>query len=199
MGLFYAHGGYSASNGEVPLRVSLVASYQTLDDLDVAGKRVLVRVDFNVPMKDGQITDATRIDRALATIQELSKKGAKILLLSHFGRPKGKADPELTLAPVVKVLGDKLGGPVEFADDCIGDPVREVLKNMLDGDVALLENTRFHPGEESNGADFAAALAENGLEPETKRMATRANAHSPAHSLMTTTLCYFHCDRCEYT
>ncbi len=138
-----------------------MASYQTLDDLDVAGKRVLVRVDFNVPMKDGVVTDATRIDRALPTIQELSKKGAKILLLSHYGRPKGKVDPELTLAPVAKVLGDKLGGPVEFADDCIGDGVRKVLKNMLDGDVTLLENTRFHPGEESNDADFASALAEN--------------------------------------
>jgi phosphoglycerate kinase len=138
-----------------------MAAYRTLDDVDVAGKTVLVRVDFNVPMKDGAVTDATRIDRALPTIQELSKKGAKVLLLSHYGRPKGKVDPELTLAPVAKALGDRLGGPVDFAEDCIGDAVRNVVKNMLDGDVALLENTRFHPGEEKNDPDFAAALAKN--------------------------------------
>ncbi len=137
-----------------------MASYKTLDDLDVAGKRVLVRVDFNVPMKDGEVTDGTRIDRALPTIQELSKKGAKVLLASHFGRPKGKIDLEFTLQPVVKVLSDKLGGPVEFAEDCIGDPVRKVVKKMLDSDVALLENTRFHQGEEANDPEFAKALAE---------------------------------------
>jgi phosphoglycerate kinase len=138
-----------------------MAAYRTLDDVDVAGKTVLMRVDFNVPMKDGAVTDATRIDRALPTIQELSKKGAKVLLLSHYGRPKGKVDPALTLAPVAKALGDRLGGPVDFAEDCIGDAVRNVVKNMLDGDVALLENTRFHPGEEKNDPDFAAALAKN--------------------------------------
>lgn len=138
-----------------------MASYKTLDDLDVAGKCVLVRVDFNVPMKDGEVTDATRIDRALPTIQELSKKGAKVLLASHFGRPKGTIDPEFTLAPVAKALADKLGGPVEFAEDCIGDPVRKVVKKMLDSDVALLENTRFHQGEEANDPEFAKALAEH--------------------------------------
>ena len=139
-----------------------MASYRTLDDLDVAGKTVLVRVDFNVPMKDGEVTDATRINRALPTIQELSKKGAKTLLLSHYGRPKGKADPELTLKPVRKLLSDKLGGPVEFAEDCIGDSVRKVAKRLIDGDVALLENTRFHAGEEKNDPAFAAQLAEYG-------------------------------------
>ncbi len=113
-----------------------MTGYRTLDDLDVAGKRVLVRVDFNVPMKDGEVTDATRIDRALPTIQDLSKKGAIVLLASHFGRPKGSVDPEFTLEPVAKVLGDKLGGPVEFAEDCIGDPVRKLVKNMLESDVA---------------------------------------------------------------
>ena len=138
-----------------------MTAYQTLDDLDVAGKRVLVRVDFNVPMKDGVVTDATRIDRALPTIQELSKKGAKVILLSHYGRPKGKVDPDMSLEPVVGVLSDKLGGPVEFAEDCIGDAVKKALKNMLDGDVLLLENTRFHKGEEANDPGFAKALAEN--------------------------------------
>lgn len=137
-------------------------AYRAIDDLDVAGKRVLVRVDFNVPMKDGVITDATRIDRALPTIQELSKKGAKVLLLSHYGRPKGAPNPEMSLEPVAKPLADRLGGPVEFAEDCTGDAVAKTVKSMLDGDVALLENTRFHAGEEKNDPDFAAALAANG-------------------------------------
>lgn len=139
-----------------------MAQYRTLDDLDVAGKRVLVRVDFNVPMKDGEVTDATRIERALPTIQELSKKGAKVLLLSHFGRPKGKPDPEMSLKPVAKALEKFLGGKVEFAEDCIGEPAEKVVKNLLDGDVAVLENTRFHAEEEANDPEFAKALAENG-------------------------------------
>lgn len=139
-----------------------MAQYRTLDDLDVADKRVLVRVDFNVPMQDGAITDATRIDRALPTISELSKAGAKVLLLSHYGRPKGSANPEMSLKPVAKALSDRLGGPVEFAEDCIGDPVKKLAKNMLDGDVALLENTRFHSGEEKNDPEFAKAIAANG-------------------------------------
>ena len=139
-----------------------MAGYRTIDDLDVAGKRVLVRVDFNVPMKDGAVTDATRIERALPTIKELSKKGAKVLLLSHFGRPKGKADPEMSLKPLAKALEKFLGGPVEFAEDCIGAAAKKTVKRMLDGDVAVLENTRFHAGEEANDPEFAKALAENG-------------------------------------
>ena len=139
-----------------------MAAYRTLDDLDVAGKSVLVRVDFNVPMKDGEVTDATRIKRALPTIEELSKAGARVLLLSHYGRPKGKVDPELSLEQLRKPLRDRLGGPVDFIEDCIGDPVKKALKKMLDGDVAILENTRFHRGEEANDPAFAKALAENG-------------------------------------
>jgi phosphoglycerate kinase len=161
MGLFHADDRYGVGNGEASLEAG-VAAYRTLDDLDVAGKTVLVRVDFNVPMKDGVVTDATRIDRALPTIQELSKKGAKTLLLSHYGRPKGKPDPALSLKPVRKVLSDKLGGPVEFAEDCVGDAARNVVKRLIDGDVALLENTRFHPGEEQNDLAFARQLAELG-------------------------------------
>lgn len=139
-----------------------MARYRSLDDIDVAGKRVLVRVDFNVPMNDGVIGDVTRIERAMPTIEELSKKGAKVILLSHFGRPKGSPDAEMSLKPVVKALGDMLGGPVEFAEDCIGDPAKKTVKNMLDGDVAVLENTRFHAGEENNDPEFSKALAENG-------------------------------------
>lgn len=139
-----------------------MAAYKTIDDLDVAGKRVLVRVDFNVPMEDGEVSDATRIDRAKPTIEALSKAGAKVLLLSHFGRPKGQVDPEESLKPIAKALSERLGGPVDFVEDCIGDPVKKAVKNMLDGDVAVLENTRFHAGEEANDPAFVEALAENG-------------------------------------
>ncbi|MCB9955700.1 MAG: phosphoglycerate kinase [Parvularculaceae bacterium] len=135
---------------------------RTLDDLDVAGKRVLVRVDFNVPMKDGEVTDDTRIRAALPTIEALSKKGAKVILLSHFGRPKGVANPEYTLRPVAAKLAEILGGPVEFASDCVGEAARKVIARMIDGDVALLENTRFHGGEETNDPEFVRLLAENG-------------------------------------
>ncbi len=135
--------------------------YRTLDDLDVAEKRVFVRVDFNVPMKDGAVADATRIERALPTIEELSKKGAKVILLSHYGRPKGAPHPEMSLKPVVKVLGNLLGGPVDFAEDCIGEKASAAIKQMIEGDVLVLENTRFHAGEEQNDPVFVAALAEN--------------------------------------
>ncbi len=139
-----------------------MSAARTLDDLDVAGKRVLVRVDFNVPMKDGVVTDATRIERALPTIQELSKKGAKVILLSHFGRPGGKPDPKESLKPVARKLEQLLGGSVDFAPDCIGDEAKKAVKKMIAGDVAVFENTRFHPGEEKNDPDFIKALAENG-------------------------------------
>ncbi len=139
-----------------------MTAFRTIDDLDVAGKRVLCRVDFNVPIKDGEVSDATRIERAIPTIEALSKAGAKVLLLSHFGRPKGQPNPEMSLKPVAGALAKRLGGPVDFVEDCIDEPVAKAVKKMLDGDVALLENTRFHAGEEKNDAAFAKALAENG-------------------------------------
>ncbi|MBB5518162.1 phosphoglycerate kinase [Amphiplicatus metriothermophilus] len=139
-----------------------MARYRTLDDFDVADKRVLVRVDFNVPMKKGEVTDATRIERALPTIKELSKRGAKVILLSHYGRPDGAPNPEYSLRPVAKKLGALLGGPVEFASDCVGEPARRTAARLIGGDVALFENTRFHAGEEKNDPDFVKALAENG-------------------------------------
>ncbi|MEM8770468.1 MAG: phosphoglycerate kinase [Pseudomonadota bacterium] len=138
-----------------------MATYRTLENLDAAGKRVLVRVDFNVPMKDGEVTDTTRIERALPTIEALSRAGAKVLLLSHMGRPKGKVDPAFSLEPVVEPLRRLLGGGVDFVENCIGEPVEKAVKRMLDGDVAVLENTRFHKGEEANDEAFARALAEN--------------------------------------
>lgn len=134
--------------------------FRTLDDLAPQGKRVLVRVDFNVPIKDGRVTDATRIERAAPTLRELSDKGAKVIALSHFGRPQGKPDPAFSLKPLVEPLSRALGGkPAAFATDCIGTAAERVVGAMKPGDVALLENLRFHPGEEKNDPGFARALA----------------------------------------
>ncbi|MEM6414388.1 MAG: phosphoglycerate kinase [Pseudomonadota bacterium] len=139
-----------------------MAGYRTLNDLDVAGKRVFVRVDFNVPMKDGVVSDTTRIDRALPTIQSLREAGAKTLLLSHFGRPKGERVQEMSLEPVTSALAKLLDTNVGFAPDCIGPTAEKAIASLSNGDVLLLENTRFHPGEEKNDRAFAEALAANG-------------------------------------
>lgn len=139
-----------------------MAGYNTLDNLEVAGRRVLVRLDLNVPMKDGTVTDTTRLDRVLPTINELAAGSARVIALSHFGRPKGERNPEMSLAPVADALGKQLGKPVGFADDCIGDAAASAINAMNDGDVLVLENTRFHAGEEKNDPDFAKALAANG-------------------------------------
>ncbi|MAA98803.1 MAG: phosphoglycerate kinase [Stappia sp.] len=138
-------------------------SFKSLDDLDdLSGRRVLTRVDLNVPMDGGRVTDATRIERVLPTIRELAGKGARVVLLAHFGRPKGQAVADMSLAPVAKALSEHLGRPVAFASDCIGDAARSVVDALGDGDVALLENTRFHAGEEKNEAAFADAVASLG-------------------------------------
>jgi len=134
-------------------------SYKTLDKADVDGKRVLVRVDLNLPMRDGKVTDTTRMERVLPTIRELMKRNAKVMLLSHFGRPKGKVVPEMSLSPVADELARELGQPVFFVHDCIGHKVREASEAMKPGQVLLLENTRFHPGEEANDPDFAREMA----------------------------------------
>lgn len=139
-----------------------MARFKTLDDLDVAGKTVLVRVDFNVPMQDGKVTDDTRIRRALPTIKDLIAAGAKVLLLSHFGRPKGKVVPEMSLRPVVAPLSAALGRNVAFAGDCIGPEAEKLAAELGAGEVALLENLRFHAGEEANDPTFVAALAKLG-------------------------------------
>jgi phosphoglycerate kinase len=140
-----------------------MAGFKTLDQIgDVRGKRVLVRVDLNVPMTGGKVTDATRIERVKPTITELSDKGAKVVLLAHFGRPKGGPDPEFTLAPVAVAAADIVGRPVAFVEDCIGEEVAGAIFAMQPGDIALLENTRFHKGEEKNDPAFAAELAKNG-------------------------------------
>ncbi len=139
-----------------------MARFLTLDRLAPKGRRVLVRVDFNVPMQDGEITDATRIERAAATLRELCRGGARVVVLSHFGRPKGRRQPAMSLRPVAPVLEAVLARPVVFGEDCIGPAARTVVEGLGDGEVALLENLRFHPGEERNDPDFAAALAELG-------------------------------------
>jgi phosphoglycerate kinase len=137
-----------------------LAAFRTLDDAgDVTGKRVLVRVDLNVPVADGVITDLTRIERIAPTITELVAKGAKVILLSHFGRPKGARVADMSLRPVAPAVEKVIGRPVAFAGDCIGDVAVEAVAALEDGAVLLLENTRFHAGEEKNDADFAAALA----------------------------------------
>ena len=138
-----------------------MTAFRTLDDADLAGKRVLVRVDLNVPMDAGTVTDATRIERILPTIREIADKGGKVVLLAHFGRPKGR-DPKESLAPVAKALAAHLGRPDACAADCIGRAAPGAVAAMTPGDVALLENTRFHKEEEKNDPAFVKALAENG-------------------------------------
>jgi phosphoglycerate kinase len=137
--------------------------FRTLDDAgDLKGKRVLLRVDLNVPVHDGAVTDATRIERVAPTIRELSDRGAKVALLAHFERPKGKRVPEMSLAPVALAVADVVGRPVGFVDDCIGAEPEKRVVALGDGGILLLENTRFHPGEEANDPDFAKALAKLG-------------------------------------
>jgi phosphoglycerate kinase len=135
-------------------------NFRSIDDAEVQSKRVMVRVDLNVPMESGRVTDATRIDRVLPTIRALVKRGAKVILISHFGRPKGR-NPKDSLKPLAPVLSVYLGRPVSFAEDCIGEEAENAVAAMKDGAVLLLENTRFHPGEEKNDPAFAAALAAN--------------------------------------
>jgi phosphoglycerate kinase len=145
------------------MRTSAVARFRTLDELDVRGKRVLLRADLNVPVKDGVVTDATRVERLAPTITALIEKGAKVIVMSHFGRPKGKPDPAYSLRPLIEPLQKAIGGhEVVFAMDCIGEPAKRVVAELRPGQVALLENLRFHKGEEENSPDFARALAELG-------------------------------------
>ena len=136
-------------------------SFRTLDDVDVKGKRVLVRVDLNVPMYGGKVTDATRLERIAPTITEMSDKGGKVILLAHFGRPKGRDDKN-SLKPVAAALADVIKKPVAFADDSVGDVAAKAVGAMKDGDILCLENTRFHSAEEKNDPAFVAELAKLG-------------------------------------
>jgi phosphoglycerate kinase len=136
-----------------------MAAIPSLDDLDVAGRRVLVRVDLNVPLKDGEVTDDLRIEESLPTIRRLRSRGARVILMSHLGRPKGKVAEEFRLAPVAARLAKLLGEPVEVASDVVGPDARRKAGQLADGQVLLLENLRFEPGEEANDPEFARALA----------------------------------------
>src|SRR5437660_3089543 len=140
-----------------------MAKYRTLDDIDVRGKGVLLRADLNVPIKDGIVTDATRIERLAPTIEALIDKGAKVIVMSHFGRPKSGPDPALSLRPLIVPLEKAIGGrKVAFATDCVGPEAKRVVAALRPGQVALLENLRFHKGEEADSPEFARALAELG-------------------------------------
>jgi phosphoglycerate kinase len=134
-------------------------TFRSLDDADVKGKRVLLRVDLNVPMQDGKVADATRIEEIAPTINELADKGGKVILLSHFGRPKGGPDPKYSLRPVVPEVARVVGRPVAFAEDCAGPVAEAAIAKMKDGDVLCLENTRFYPGEEKNDKELAKKFA----------------------------------------
>jgi phosphoglycerate kinase len=132
------------------------ASYRSVD---VRGRRVLVREDLNVPMKDGAISDDTRIRAAVPTLADLSKRGAKVVVMSHLGRPKGQARPEFSLRPVARRLEEVLGQPVGFVEDCVGEAAEMAVAGLSEGDVLLLENVRFHPGDEEDDPEFARRLA----------------------------------------
>ncbi|MCE5972105.1 phosphoglycerate kinase [Sinirhodobacter sp. WL0062] len=134
-------------------------AWKTLDEMDLAGKVVLVRVDINVPVENGVVTDATRIEKIVPTIKDIMAKGGKPVLLAHFGRPKGKVVPEMSLRPLVPVLAEKLGCKVNFAEDCVGGPAKKAVAALGAGEVLLLENTRFHVGEEKNDAELSAGMA----------------------------------------
>jgi phosphoglycerate kinase len=134
-------------------------AWRTLDNVPVRGKRVLLRVDFNVPMRDGAVSDVTRLERAKPTILELANAGARVVVVSHFDRPKGQRVPEMSLRPVAQALERVLGRPVAFSEETIGEAAAAAVAGLRDGDVLMLENTRFHPGEEKNDSALAEALA----------------------------------------
>jgi phosphoglycerate kinase len=161
-----------------------MSRFATLDDIDVAGKRVLVRADLNVPMQDGKVTDATRIARLAPTLDELRRKGARVVVLSHFGRPKGKPDPSMSLKPLAAPLSGALGrAEIAFASDCVGPPAAEVVGRLRDGQVALLENLRFHAEEEKNETGFAKQLASLGDIYVNDAFSTAHRAHASTEAI----------------
>ena len=141
------------SNGETDMAA------KTVDDMALAGKTVLTRVDINVPIEGGVVTDTTRIDKIRSTVEDIIARGGKVVLLAHFDRPKGKVVPDMSLSRIVTAVQGSLGRKIVFGSDCIGDPARRAIAEAAPGDVVLLENTRFHAGEEKNDPAFAAELA----------------------------------------
>jgi phosphoglycerate kinase len=159
-------------------------SFRSLDDADIKAKRVLVRVDLNVPMQDSKVTDSTRIEEIVPTIRELSDKGGKVILLSHFDRPKGR-DLKFSLRPVAAEVARLVKRPVAFAEDCIGPKALTAIAAMHDGDILCLENTRFHPGEEKNDHDFAKKLAALGDIFVNDAFSAAHRAHASTTSIVT--------------
>jgi phosphoglycerate kinase len=160
-----------------------MTAFRTLDGVNLADRRVLIRVDLNVPMQDGRVSDMTRIEAIVPTITEVADKGGKVILLAHFGRPKGGPDPSMSLAPVRAALATALNRPVDFADDCIGPVAEAAVAEMAPGDILLLENTRFHKGEEKNDPAFTASLARLGDVYVNEAFSAAHRAHSSTEGL----------------
>jgi len=160
-----------------------MSTFRTIDDGNFADRRVLVRVDLNVPMKDGKVTDLTRIHAVTPTIRDIAAKGGKVILLAHFGRPKGKRAPDMSLEQVRAPLATALGKPVAFAADCIGPAARAAIDAMNPGDVLLLENARYYDAEEANDPAFVASLAELGDDYVNDAFSTAHRAHATTEGL----------------
>ena len=158
-------------------------NFRTLDHVDVKGKRVLVRVDLNVPVENGVVTDATRIERAAHAITEIADAGGKVILLSHFGRPKGKRDPKYSLKVVAAEVSHVIKRPVKFVDDCVGEVAEKAVAAMKPGEIVCLENTRFYPGEEKNDPDFVKQLAKLGDLWVNDAFSTAHRAHASTEGL----------------
>lgn len=159
-------------------------NFLTLDDLAAKSRTVLLRADLNVPMQDGRVTDDTRLSRLIPGLRELADKGARVVVLSHFGRPRGK-DEKMSLAPVATALSTLYGKPIVFADDCVGLEVENKIRAMKDGDIVLLENLRFYPEEEKDDADFAAEIARLGDVYVNDAFSCAHRAHASTHRLAT--------------
>jgi phosphoglycerate kinase len=158
-------------------------AWKTLDDIDLDGKGVLVRVDLNVPVEAGVVTDTTRIERIKPTIDDIIDKGGRPILMAHFGRPKGQANPDYSLAQIKDTVADVLGRNVIFAENCIGGAAKQAVQAMRPGDIVLLENTRFHPGEERNDGVFAASLAALGQVYVNDAFSAAHRAHASTEGL----------------
>ncbi len=158
-------------------------AFRTLDDVDVGGRRVLVRVDLNVPVRDGKITDLTRIERLSPTLRELSQRGARVIVLSHFDRPRGERVPHMSLAPMAAALGEVLGMRVRFVEDCVGMAAQQAVELLRDGDVLVMENTRYHAAEEANDGAFSVELAKLGNLFVNDAFSAAHRAHASTHGI----------------